>query len=102
MALIRARRLRRRLELESPVLLESLLTSAPFTNRRLQDAPSEAFGTVRLRHSMLVSAAFSTIDWYKNKKFFYPLQVSVSYSHPFAGLNAPAGDLVAGELVVFF
>lgn len=53
-------------------------------------------------HSVLVSAGFSTVDWYQRKKFVYPMQVNVSYTHPFAGRNVPSGDLVAGELVVFF
>jgi hypothetical protein len=53
-------------------------------------------------HSLLLSAGFSTIDWYQRKKFFYPMQVNVSYAHPIAGRNVASGDLVAGELILFF
>jgi hypothetical protein len=53
-------------------------------------------------HSLLVSAAFSTIDWYKHKKFFYPMQLGVSYTHPFAGRNVSSNDLIAAEAIVFF
>jgi hypothetical protein len=53
-------------------------------------------------HSVLLSVGFSTINWYNEKKFFYPFQVNFSYSHPFAGRNVASGDLMAGELVVFF
>jgi hypothetical protein len=53
-------------------------------------------------HSLVASAGFSTIDWFKRKKFVYPMQVNFSYSHPIAGRNVPNGDLMTGELVVFF
>lgn len=53
-------------------------------------------------HSLVVSTGFSTVEWYKAKKFIYPFQVNLSYSHPFAGRNVPANDLAVGELVLFF
>jgi hypothetical protein len=53
-------------------------------------------------HSGIVSASFSTVHWFRQKKFFLPFQVNVSYSHPLAGRNVPAGRLLAGELVAFF
>jgi hypothetical protein len=53
-------------------------------------------------HSMLVSAGFSTVEWFKQKKFFYPFQVNLSYTHPLAGRNVASNDLMVGELVLFF
>jgi hypothetical protein len=53
-------------------------------------------------HSLLVSAGFSTVDWYKAKKFVYPFEVKLAFAHPFAGRNATTNDLLAAELVLFF
>jgi hypothetical protein len=53
-------------------------------------------------HSFLATAGFSTVSWYRNKKFFYPFEVKLAYSRPFAGRNATTNELVAAELVLFF
>lgn len=53
-------------------------------------------------HTLILTTSFSTVDWYKQKKFLVPFQFNASYSHPLAGRNVPAGDLVTGELVAFF
>jgi hypothetical protein len=53
-------------------------------------------------HSFIMTTSFSTVDWYKQKRFKVPFQVNVSYAHPFAGRNVPAGNLMTGELVAFF
>ena len=53
-------------------------------------------------HSATVSAGFGTIDWFKEKKFFYPFQTFVTYSRTLGGENAIAGDVVSAELVMFF
>ncbi|MGK5084227.1 hypothetical protein WDW37_13105 [Bdellovibrionota bacterium FG-1] len=53
-------------------------------------------------HSVLASAGFSTVEWYKAKKFVYPFQVNFSYTHPLTGRNVAANDLLVGELVLFF
>jgi hypothetical protein len=53
-------------------------------------------------HSVLLTAGFSTIEWFRQKKFVYPFQVSFTYTHPLAGRNVPNNDLFAGELILFF
>lgn len=53
-------------------------------------------------HSLLVTAGFSTVEWFKQKKFLLPFQVNLAYTHPLLGRNVAANDLVAGELVMFF
>jgi len=63
----------------------------------LQDlTPSETL------HTGIITAGFSTVEWYKNKQFFYPFQANVTYSRPLAGRNVNASEVVAGELVLFF
>jgi hypothetical protein len=47
-------------------------------------------------------AQFSTIDSYREKRFVAPLNVSLSYSNVFAGVNVPKSDLISSELVLFF
>ncbi len=53
-------------------------------------------------HSMVLSAGFSTVDWFREKKFVYPFQFNLAYTHPLAGRNVSTNDLVVGELVLFF
>lgn len=53
-------------------------------------------------HALSASVGFSTVSWYRQKKFALPFQVNAVYSHPLGGKNAPKGDLVAGEMVLFF
>jgi hypothetical protein len=53
-------------------------------------------------HSLTLAAGFSTVDWFKMKKFVYPFQVNFTYTHPLAGRNVESDDLVMGELVMFF
>lgn len=53
-------------------------------------------------HSLILSAKFSSVDWYRRKKFFLPFQTSLIFSRPIAGQNAPANNVIAGEMVLFF
>ena len=53
-------------------------------------------------HSVLLTAGFSTVEWFKAKKFVYPFQVNLSFTHPLAGRNVAANDMIVGELVAFF
>jgi hypothetical protein len=53
-------------------------------------------------HSMLVTAGFSTVEWFRQKKFALPLQLNMAYTHPLSGRNVAASDLVVGEVVLFF
>ena len=53
-------------------------------------------------HSATLQASFATIEWFKEGKFFYPFQVHMTYSKPFAGRNVAAADLIAAEIVLFF
>ncbi len=53
-------------------------------------------------HSGVVTAGFSTVEWFKAKKFVYPFQVNVAYSQPLIGRNVTTNSVIAGELVLFF
>lgn len=53
-------------------------------------------------HSATATAGFSSVDFYKAKRFFYPFQAAVSYNRVLSGRNVPRGEVVAGELVLFF
>lgn len=57
---------------------------------------------VQALHTATLTAGFSTVEWYQNKKFFYPMQANFLYSHPLLGRNVPVNDVYAGELVLFF
>lgn len=53
-------------------------------------------------HSVVTALTFSTVDWYLKKKFVFPFQMSVVYSHPVAGMETADNDVVAGQLMLFF
>jgi hypothetical protein len=53
-------------------------------------------------HSVAVLAGFSTVKWYQDGQFVYPLQANLVYSMPVAGRNVPLARVIAGELVLFF
>lgn len=53
-------------------------------------------------HSATLIAGFSTVEWFQQKKFFYPFQANLVFSHPFSGRNVTTNDVFAGELVLFF
>lgn len=56
----------------------------------------------RTLHSLLVTAGFSTVEMYKQKKFFLPLQANLAYSQALAGINATTNSMLSAELVLFF
>jgi hypothetical protein len=56
----------------------------------------------QLLHSVIGSIGFSTVEWYRRKKFVYPFEVKIVYSHPVIGRNTGTNDVIAGELVAFF
>lgn len=62
----------------------------------------EAQNPLQSLHSATVMAGFGTIDWFKEKKFVYPFQAFLAYSHPFKGRNVVAADVYSAELVMFF
>jgi hypothetical protein len=47
-------------------------------------------------------ASFSTVEWYQNRKFFYPMMASFLYSHPLMARNVAATDVFSGEIILFF
>jgi hypothetical protein len=47
-------------------------------------------------------AGFSTVEFYKQKKFFLPFQANISYSAPIAGRQSTTNPMLAAELVMFF
>lgn len=53
-------------------------------------------------HAATTSLTFSTVEWYKTKQFFLPLQANLIYSYPFAGRNVPNNEIISGEMVLFF
>ena len=56
----------------------------------------------QLLGSVVTAVNFSTVSWYRQKRFPMPFQTQVVYSHPVRGRNVPTGDVVAGEMVLFF
>lgn len=60
------------------------------------DAPQQ------VAHSLIFSAGFSTVEWFKTNKFALPLQANLAYSRPFAGKNITKNDVFTAELVLFF
>jgi hypothetical protein len=53
-------------------------------------------------HSATLMTGFSTVEWFKAKKFVYPFQANVAYSRPITGRNVTSNEVVAAELVLFF
>lgn len=71
--------------------------SDPGRYRLLEDLwPQQAI------HSLLLSAGFSTVDFFKQKRFFYPMQVNFNFAKPLSGRNVALSDVFTGELVLFF
>ncbi len=71
--------------------------SAPMRYSFLEDLTP-----VQVLHSATLMAGFSTVEWYQNKKFFYPFQANLILSHPLLGRSVTTNDVVSGELVLFF
>lgn len=57
---------------------------------------------VQALHATTLTAGFSTVEWFKQKKFKLPFQANFGYSRPIAGRSVTRNDVVAGELVLFF
>lgn len=53
-------------------------------------------------HSATLVAGFSTVQWFREKKFVYPFQANLAFSRPLAGRNVTRNDVFAAELVLFF
>ncbi|MEK7689580.1 MAG: hypothetical protein AAB425_01015, partial [Bdellovibrionota bacterium] len=53
-------------------------------------------------HAAVFQTGFSTVGFFKAKKFPLPLQINASFSKPFLGRNVTKNDVIAGELVMFF
>jgi len=53
-------------------------------------------------HSATATLGFSTIDWYKSGRFFYPFTAALTYSKPLAGRNVISDSVVIADLIVFF
>lgn len=53
-------------------------------------------------HAATLMAGFATIDYFKEKSFFYPFQAFLAYSRILGGRNSNAADVFAAEMVMFF
>ena len=53
-------------------------------------------------HSATLSTGFSTVNWYRQKRFSYPLEANFSYSRALSGVNVVKAEVIEAELVVFF
>ncbi|MBY0470555.1 hypothetical protein K2X30_05250 [bacterium] len=53
-------------------------------------------------HSALATIGFSSVDWYRGGRFFYPFQANLAYNHQLSGKNVTQGDIFSAELVLFF
>ena len=62
----------------------------------------EADSPLQALHAATLSAGFSTVDWFKAKKFVLPFQANLAYSRPLIGRNVTKNDVVTAELVLFF
>ncbi len=56
----------------------------------------------RSLHTGILMAGFSTLDFFRAKKFPLPFQTNISYSAPFAGRNTTTNSMFQAELVLFF
>lgn len=56
----------------------------------------------RQLHTGILMAGFSTLDFFRAKKFPLPFQANISYSAPFAGRNSTTNSMFQAELVMFF
>jgi hypothetical protein len=57
---------------------------------------------IQALHAFTATAGFSTVEWFKQKRFALPFQANIAYSKPFWSRNVGSADLIAGELVLFF
>lgn len=57
---------------------------------------------VQSLHSMTAQVGFSTVEFYKAKKFVLPFQINGTYSRPLLGRNVTKNEMVMGEMVMFF
>lgn len=53
-------------------------------------------------HALVAAINFSTVDWYRQKRFALPFQVNLVYALPIAGRNTPSNSVFSGEVVAFF
>jgi hypothetical protein len=53
-------------------------------------------------HSGTASVSFSTTGWYRQSAFPVPMTVTASYNHALGGSNAVVGDVVSGEMILYF
>jgi hypothetical protein len=53
-------------------------------------------------HAATFAANFSTVEWFKSKRFVLPFQANLVWSLPLEGRNVTNNSTVAGELVLFF
>ena len=53
-------------------------------------------------HAATFAANFSTVEWFKAKRFVLPFQANLVWSLPIEGRNVTNNSTVAGELVLFF
>ena len=56
----------------------------------------------RTLHTALLMAGFSTVEFYKQKKFVIPMQANLGYSQALAGINATTNSMFMAEMVLFF
>jgi hypothetical protein len=62
----------------------------------------EKVESVKDAHSIIGSIEFSTIDWYKQKKFMVPISALLSVGRPVLGRNINKASIYSMELVMFF
>jgi len=62
----------------------------------------EALFPERDLHTGMLMAGFSTVDFYKQKRFALPFQANIAYSAPIAGRQATTNAMWLAELVMFF
>jgi hypothetical protein len=53
-------------------------------------------------HSGILMAGFSTLDYFRAKKFPIPFQANITYTAPLAGRQSTTNSMFQAELVMFF
>lgn len=81
---------------------ETTFMGTKFARKRYQWLSNDQPYRVQALHALTLTAGFSTVEWFKAKKFKVPLQANVGFSRPLAGRNVTKNDMLAGELVLFF
>lgn len=81
-------------------MTKAAVKDGAFTSDRYRLLENEL--PARTLHTALLMAGFSTVEFYKQKKFVIPMQANLGYSKAIAGINATTNSMFMAEMVLFF